>query len=64
VTLQLRDSPCRTFNSDIRLHIPATGLYTYADAVAICGEPELLGEENLLNSVVTVEVLSPSNAKL
>ena len=60
LTLQLRGTSCQTFNSDMRLHIPATGLYTYADAVAVCGPPELVDGDNLLNPVLMVEVLSPS----
>lgn len=28
----LRGRPCKPFNSDQRIHIPATGLYTYPAA--------------------------------
>ena len=60
LTVQLRGTTCRTFNSGMRLHNPATGLYTYTDGVAVCGEAEFLDGDNLLNPVLIVEVLSPS----
>lgn len=57
-----RATSCTTFNSDLRIHIPATGLYTYADALVVCGERELLDnrKDTLLNPALIVEVLSPS----
>jgi Uma2 family endonuclease len=59
---QLRRSPCAVLPSDIRVVIPATGLYTYPDATVYCGEPQLLDghKDTLLNPVLIVEVLSPS----
>lgn len=59
---QMRGRPCDVFSSDMRLHIPATGLYTYPDIVALCGEPEFEDDhlDVLLNPGVIVEVLSPS----
>jgi len=62
LTGQLRGRPCTVCPSDMRIHIPRTGLYTYADAVVICGEPRFLSQNrmNLLNPTVIVEVLSPS----
>lgn len=58
----LKKSPCRVCPGDQRIHIPATGLYTYPDAVVICGEPRFEDEEldTLLNPALVVEVLSPS----
>jgi len=46
----------------MRVHTPRTGLYTYPDAVVVCGEPKFLDkkETTLLNPTVIVEVLSPS----
>src|SRR5436190_10717366 len=57
-----RARSCRTCNSDMRVHIPATGLYTYPDVIVVCGEPQLLDGRNdtLLNPTLIVEVLSPS----
>jgi Uma2 family endonuclease len=46
----------------MRVYISATGLYTYPDLAALCGEPQLEdGEPDiLLNPAVLMEVLSPS----
>ncbi|MEP6903394.1 MAG: Uma2 family endonuclease [Actinomycetota bacterium] len=63
--LQLKKRPCKSYQSDLRVHIPATGLYTYPDILVICGKPQLLEDvylDTLLNPIVIVEVLSPSTA--
>jgi Uma2 family endonuclease len=59
---QLRDGPCSAFSSDMRITIPQTPHYTYADVVVVCGQPELDDDfkDNLLNPIVIVEVLSPA----
>lgn len=56
----LEEASCQSFSSDMRVHLPATGLYAYPDIVIVCGEPELLpdGFDNLLNPVVLIEVMS------
>ncbi len=53
---------CRTFTSDLRVRIPATGLTTYPDAAVICGPTERAADDALavVNPVVLVEVTSPS----
>ena len=57
---QLRGKPCQPMNSDMRVHTPS-GLDTYPDISAFCGEPELSDKDRTLNNpVVIVEVLSPS----
>jgi len=58
----LEGKGCDVFGSDLRVHIPTNGLYTYPDAVIVCGEPELADKEMdaLLNPAVIVEVLSKS----
>jgi len=60
--IQMRGRPCNVFSSDMRVKIPATGLYTYPDIAALCGSPQLEDEagDTLLNPSVIVEVLSPS----
>jgi Uma2 family endonuclease len=60
--LQLRGRRCEVFNSDIKVHIEASGLYTYPDVSALCGEPRFESTTRgiLLNPMVLVEVLSPS----
>jgi Uma2 family endonuclease len=52
----------QAFNSDQRLHVPGSGLYTYADGGVACGKWEILERDgmSLLNPVLLVEVLSPS----
>lgn len=51
--------PCIALTSDQRLKVSETGLYTYPDAVVVCGEPKLDGIA-LLNPTLIVEVLSDS----
>ena len=61
----LKDKPCIVFNSDLRVQVQSTGLYTYPDATIVCGE--LLFDDDhrdtLLNPTVIVEVLSDSTEK-
>jgi Uma2 family endonuclease len=59
---QFRPRPCRAYMSDMRVRVSATGLYTYPDILAVCGEPQFLDErrDTLLNPNLIVEVLSPS----
>ena len=59
---QMRGRPCNVFSSDMRVKVPATGLYTYPDIAALCGAPELEDDavDTLLNPSVIIEVLSPS----
>ena len=59
---QLRKRPCRAYVNDMRVRVTATGLYTYPDVAAVCGEPQFLDEtrDTLLNPSLIVEVLSPS----
>ena len=59
---QLRKRPCRAYVNDMRVRVNATGMYTYPDAVVVCGEPQFLDEtrDTLLNPNLIVEVLSPS----
>jgi Uma2 family endonuclease len=57
----LRGSPCRAFNSDLRVRV-SPRMYAYPDLTIACGKPELSDERQdvLLNPRVIVEVLSPS----
>lgn len=58
----LKGKSCKVFGSDLRVHIPTHSLFTYPDALIVCGKPELLDNEldTLLNPVVIVEILSKS----
>lgn len=60
---RLGDGPCEVLPSDQRVHIPILELFTYPDAVVVCGEPEMLPDaylDTLLNPTLIIEVLSPS----
>jgi Uma2 family endonuclease len=53
---------CLVFPSDQRVHVPATGLYTYPDVTVVCGGPEFHPQhpDNLVNPTLIIEVLSKS----
>ena len=54
----LRGTPCEAFESNIRVRIDETGLYTYPDVIVACaGE---FDGETLLNPIILIEILSPS----
>ena len=54
--------PCRPYNSDLKVRVPATGLATYPDLAVICGQPEPDAEDPnaATNPTLLAEVLSPS----
>ncbi len=63
--LKLKKRPCKSYQSDLRVHIPKTGLFTYPDVLVICGKPKFLEKAHLdtvLNPVLIVEILLPSTA--
>ena len=59
---QLQGGPCRVFQSDLRVKVSRTGLYTYPDVGVVCDRPQFDDDRNdtLLNPRVIIEVLSPS----
>jgi Uma2 family endonuclease len=61
---ELRGTPCGLRDSNLRVHVRATGNAFYADALVVCGEAEIVhearGGDSLLNPTVIVEVLSLS----
>lgn len=61
---RVQGKPCRVYDSNLRVRIPKTVLYTYPDATVICGprqiDPDDPTGETILNPRVIVEVLSPS----
>ena len=59
---QLRSRACRAYGSDMRVHVNATGLYTYPDVLVVCQKPQFLDgqRDTLLNPTLISEVLSPS----
>src|SRR3954451_12138196 len=60
----LKSKPCRVYDSNLRIRIPRTVLYTYPDVSVICGQrepdPNDSSGETMTNPRVIVEVLSPS----
>ncbi|MCC6511442.1 MAG: Uma2 family endonuclease [Pirellulaceae bacterium] len=62
---QLRNGPCRTVTSDLRVKVSATGLYTYPDILVVCDQPQFEDGvmDTLLNPKIIVEVLSESTEK-
>lgn len=62
---RLAGRPCGVAQSDRRIHVAKTGLFTYPDVSVTCGKPvETKGRwPSLLNPTVIVEVLSKSTEK-
>jgi Uma2 family endonuclease len=56
---------CRVYTSDMRLFVPATGLYTYGDASVLCGAPDFTEDSPpaLRNPEIIFEVLSESTER-
>lgn len=61
---QLKGKPCRVLDSNLRIGIPGTPLYTYPDLSVICGpaqmDPKDPAGQTATNPRVLVEILSPS----
>ncbi|MEA3213362.1 MAG: hypothetical protein QOE70_6419 [Chthoniobacter sp.] len=57
---RLKGRTCRTYSENLRVQVPATGLYTYPDVIALCSPPEFSGavQDTLLNPQLIAEVLS------
>lgn len=60
----LKGKPCDMFGSDLRIHIPENGLYTYPDFSIICDKPESTDAEKdpFVNPTAIIEILSKSTA--
>jgi Uma2 family endonuclease len=62
---RLRGSPCRVYDSNLRVRDRRTTLYTYPDLTVICGErefdPKDERRQTVLNPTVLIEVVSPSS---
>jgi Uma2 family endonuclease len=65
LTEKLRGKPCEIYVNDMRVKVSETGMYTYPDLVAACGEPRFEDQavDTLLNPVLIIEVLSDSTER-
>ena len=59
---QLKGRPCVVYNSDLRIKIETSGLYTYPDASVVCGASKSVtgADDTIVNPVLLAEVLSDS----
>src|SRR5580704_502730 len=62
LVVALKKRPCSVTSSDMRLQVSPTGLYTYPDVMAICGQPKFADQrtDTVVNPALIIEVLSPS----
>ena len=58
----LSGSPCRTFMSDMRLHVAAANSYFYPDVLVTCSALDLASPMVKTEPKLIAEVLSPSTA--
>ena len=58
----LTGTPCRTFISDMRLHVAALGSYFHPDVMLKCSAKDLASPMAKSEPKLIVEVLSPSTA--
>lgn len=59
----LEGTPCLALVPDLRVHILASGLYTYPDVSIVCGSLNLGKNQAAINPTVLFEVLSPSTRR-
>ena len=62
LSTQFIDRPCEVHGPNMRVKVSPTGLYTYPDVAAVCGEPEFedVHLDTLINPQLIIEVLSES----
>ena len=62
ISSQFRNRNCEVHAADMRVKVNPSGMYTYPDVVAVCGEARFEDEhvDTLLNPTVIIEVLSDS----
>ena len=66
INLHIKSSDCNIYSSDLRVHVPSTGYFTYPDIVITCGKEEFTDAHNdvLVNPLVIMEILSDSTASI
>src|SRR5204862_4651778 len=59
---QLKQRDCIVYNSDLRLKVEATGLFTYPDLSVVCGPLQFAPgtDDTVVNPTLIIEVLSDS----
>lgn len=61
LNIQLKNSRCRVFNSDLKVCVPSKRKYVYPDVTVVCAEPRFDDDSGvLLNPLLVVEILSDS----
>ena len=62
---RLKGGPCRTYSSDQRILVEATGVYAYPDILILCGSEiaDTNDPDTLIDPTAIVEVLSTSTEK-
>jgi Uma2 family endonuclease len=60
--IQLKNSSCRPYGSDMRMHIPENTLFTYPDISIYCGAPTTIDkeEDTVIHPTIIIEILSKS----
>ena len=58
----LSGSPCKTYMSDMRLHVAAANSYVYPDVLVTCSTLDLASPMVKTEPKLIIEVLSPSTA--
>jgi Uma2 family endonuclease len=59
---QLKNSSCRPYGSDMRMHIPENTLFTYPDISIYCGDPTTIDKDEytVIQPTIIIEILSKS----
>ena len=66
INQHIKSGDCNIYSSDLRVHVPSTGYFTYPDIVITCGKEEFTDNHNdvLVNPLVIIEILSDSTASI
>lgn len=58
--LKAKGSKCKVSGSELKIHIEKYNSFVYPDAMVICGELEMHGNDSIKNPLLIIEVLSDS----
>jgi len=64
LNVQLKNTPCKVYPSDMKVRVPSGRKFHYPDVSVVCGETQFADEKRdvVLNPVLIVEVLSEGTA--